>query len=159
MGSTHVTYNSDSQLITIYSDCFTIKRKIRGRFHPVLQYEKACSGRESHVHGRVIMSEHEIIYIIADREVFGKLIERFVLSLEDIFLMSGKTVAFRPAVAQTEGNPRMQKAEKELQDAVVEGAAEESVPERHRAQPIAMSEAEPLAIHLHNGRLLKAPHA
>lgn len=105
------------------------------------------------------MSEHKIIYIISDCKVFGELIERLVLSLEYIFLVTRKPVALRPTVAQTERNPRVQKAEEELQDAIMKGSAQKAVSQRDRAQPIAVTEAESLAFDLHYGRLLKALHA
>ena len=107
----------------------------------------------------MIMSENEIIHLIFSRICLRKPAERLIHAFENIFLMAGKTVAARPPVAEPEGYPWMEKAEKELRHTVVEKPAQKTVSERNRAQTVAMTETEHTPADLDLIRLLKLLHA
>lgn len=51
------------------------------------------AGRQDCRHIRMIMAENEIIHMAAAGIFESELVKRFILTLEHIFLMTGKTVA------------------------------------------------------------------
>jgi len=107
----------------------------------------------------MIMSEDKVIHLILPGKLIGKLIQRLVLTTEHIFLMTGQSVSARPAVAQSESQPRMEKAEKELEHTVMEDSAKETVPHRHRSQAVSVTKAEGLSSYLDQSRLHESLHS
>lgn len=85
--------------------------------------------------------------------------QRLVSPPEDIFLMAGKPVVLRPAIAETERQPRMQAAEKHLEKTAMEDTAKKTVSGRSRPKPVSMPEAELLPGDIHDRRLHKPLHA
>ena len=79
------------------------------------------------------MAEDEVIDVMNRRELLCKLHKRFIGTTEFIFLVVRKAIRTRPAVSQTESNPRMKHTEKKLKDAVMEDAPEETITKRNRA--------------------------
>jgi len=107
----------------------------------------------------MIMSEDKVIHLILPGKLIGKLIQRLVLTTEHIFLMTGQPVSARPAVAQSESQPRMEKAEKELEHTVMEDSAKEAVSHRNRPQAVSVTKAEGLSSYLDQGRLHESLHS
>ena len=62
----------------------------------------------------------------------------------------GKTVILRPAVAESERKPRMQKTEESLGHAAMKHSPEDSVTDRNRPKSVSMAKAEPPAPELHD---------
>lgn len=126
---------------------------------PVLQDMELRSRRERHMYISMIMAENKVIDIVGCNEVNGKLIQRFILSPEHIFLVMGKTVVPGPSVSKTESQPRMEKTEKELRHAAVEDSSKKAVAERNRAQAVSMAKTEPLSTDFDQSRLGKLDHS
>ncbi len=116
------------------------------------------SGREREMHIGVIMAEDEIIDRRLGIEGSREFIQRFILTFKFIFNVVGQTVPARPAVAETEGQPRMQQAEKELKHTVMEDSAQKPIPERHRPEPVSMAETEALPPDFNDVRLSQPHH-
>jgi len=115
--------------------------------------------RSLHVNLAVIMTEDEMVHLVLLLKLRRKLIERLRLTFEHILLVTRQPVAARPSVAQPEGYPRMQKAEQELENPVVEHSAQEPITQRSRPQAVSVAQAERFAADLHKSRLLQAYHS
>ena len=100
--------------------------------NPVLEDDEISSGRKLHVHIRMIVSEDKAVDPVFPGKFLCKFIKRLILTLEHIFLVVRKAIRTRPAVSQTESDPRMKHAEKKLKDAVMEDAPEETITKRNR---------------------------
>ena len=120
---------------------------------------KAGAGRKGLVKGYMVVTEDEMVHFVGAGVFQGKFIERFILSPENISGIMGETVVSGPPVAETECNPRMQEAEKELCHLVVEQAAEETVAKRDRTQTITMTQTEHIPADGHETRLFEALHS
>ncbi len=70
----------------------------------------------------------------------------------------GEAVAAGPAVAETEGDPWVQQTEHELQNLIVEHAAQEAVSCGHGTQTVSMTQAEPPAADFSDVRLDQPLH-
>ncbi len=107
----------------------------------------------------VIMAENKIIHQRPGRGIIsGELIQRLILTFKYIFIIMREPVPPGPSVPQTESYPRVQHAEKELQNPVMEHAPQETVTERHGPEAVPMAEAEPLPSDSDKIRLLQADH-
>lgn len=107
----------------------------------------------------MIMPENKIIDSISRRKSLGKLIQRLFFPFEHILHVTRKPVAARPAVAESERDPRMQHTEKELRNTVVEKSAQETIAERYRTKAVTMPQTEAPASYLDHSRLDELLHA
>jgi hypothetical protein len=106
----------------------------------------------------MVVTEDKAVHLVILLKFHSKFIQRLLSTPEDIFFMAGEAIASRPAITKTEGNPRMQHAEKELQDTAVEHTTKETVTEWNRTQPVTMAQTEDTAIDFNQCRLFKALH-
>jgi hypothetical protein len=127
--------------------------------HPVFQNMELGTRRKGHLNVGMVMAEDEVIYLVSGGELHGKLIQGLVFSPEHIFPVMSQAVVLRPSVSETEGDPRMEHAEKELCHTAMEHAAEETVSCRNRSQTVAVAEAECLSIYLNQMRLSQFDHS
>lgn len=118
-----------------------------------------CAGLKGHGDVGMIMAENEVIDLIFDGEGFSELHQRLIGATEFVFMIMGKAVALRPAVSQTEGDPWMQKAEKELGHAAVEHSTKEAVTHRNRPEAVTMTEAEAFSADFYDMGLYEFLHA